>query len=61
MNIKDILHLQETTLTIRGSRRRTTIPGEILNHLKLKDKDKIRWVLLKDGSVTIIPIKMGKK
>ena len=59
LNIKDIVHLQETTLTIRGSRRRTTIPREVLDFFGLKDKDSIRWVLLKDGTVRVMPA--GKK
>ena len=60
LELEDIVHLQETTLTIRGSRRRTTVPGEIIEYLKLGNGDRIRWVLLKDGTVSIIPVK-GKK
>lgn len=59
LNLKDIVHFQETTLTVRGSRRRTTVPREILDFFGLKDKDSIRWVLLKDGTVRVTPA--GKK
>jgi hypothetical protein len=60
ISLEEIIHLQETALTIRGSRRRTTVPGEIIEYLKLENGDRIRWVLLRDGTVSIIPIK-GKE
>ena len=45
----DIRCIKETALTIRGSRRRTTVPSELIDILGLKDGDKIRWIVLKDG------------
>ncbi len=60
--LDDIVHVQETALTVRGSRRRTTVPGEILEFFKLKDGDRIRWVLLRDGTLIVMPsAKKGAK
>ena len=61
LDLDDIIHVQETTLTVRGSRRRTTIPGEILRYLKLGNGDRIRWVLLKDGTLSVTPAKEKKR
>lgn len=49
----DIKCLKETSLTIRGSRRRTTVPAELIEIFGLKDGDKIRWIVMKDGSTYI--------
>jgi hypothetical protein len=57
LNMDDVVHISETSLTIRGSRRRTTVPVEVVDHLSLKDGEKIRWILMKDGSLTVTPVK----
>jgi hypothetical protein len=41
--------------TIRGTRRLTTVPKEIVEHFKLKDRYKIMWILFKDDTVAIVP------
>ncbi|UCE36546.1 MAG: hypothetical protein JSW00_13650 [Thermoplasmata archaeon] len=53
----DVEHITETSLTIRGSRRRTTVPKSIVDKLKLKDGNKIRWILFRDGSIVVTKIK----
>ena len=55
MNIDtdDVKCIKETALTIRGSRRRTTVPAEMIDILGLKDGDRIRWIVLKDGTTFI--------
>ncbi len=44
-------------LTIRGSRRRTTVPSEVIEILKLKDGDKLRLVVFNNGTIRINKIK----
>ena len=59
LELDEIIHVQDTALTIRGPRRRTTVPTEIVKHLGLKDGEKIRWVLLRDN--TLIVKRVGKR
>jgi bifunctional DNA-binding transcriptional regulator/antitoxin component of YhaV-PrlF toxin-antitoxin module len=40
-------------MTIIGSRRRVTVPSEVVEILKLKNGDKLRWILFNDGDVQI--------
>jgi len=45
--------MEESSVTARGYRHRTTIPSKVFRHLGLKDKDKLRWTLLKDGTLIV--------
>lgn len=55
INLDDVAYITETSLTIRGTRRRTTVPKEIVEHFKLKDRHKIMWILFKDDTLAIVP------
>jgi len=55
INLDEVEYITETTLTIRGTRRRTTVPKEIVEHFGLKDGDRIRWILFKDNTLIIVP------
>ena len=57
VDLNDVEYISETSLTIRGTRRRTTVPKAIVEKLGLKNGDKIRWVFFKDGSVFITQVK----
>ncbi|MFX0093792.1 MAG: AbrB/MazE/SpoVT family DNA-binding domain-containing protein [Candidatus Hodarchaeota archaeon] len=57
IELDDVDYITETTITIRGSRRRTTVPKVVVEALGLKDGDKIRWILFKDNNITIMKIK----
>ena len=57
INLDEVEYITETSLTIRGTRRRTTVPKEIVEHLGFNDGDKIRWILFRDHSVVIVPKK----
>ncbi len=61
LNLEEIVHVQETAMTIRGSRRRTTVPSEIVKLLGLVDGERIRWVLLKDGMLIVSAAKGGRR
>jgi bifunctional DNA-binding transcriptional regulator/antitoxin component of YhaV-PrlF toxin-antitoxin module len=49
--------IKDTSITIRGSRRRITVPAEVVELLRLKNGNKLRWVVLADGSITLFKVK----
>ena len=53
IDVDKVRYITETSLTIRGTRRRTTVPKTIVENLGLKDRSKVRWSLFKDGSVLL--------
>jgi AbrB family looped-hinge helix DNA binding protein len=54
----DTVHtISETALTIRGSRRRITVPAEVVEQLELRDGDKLRWIVFKDKNIYIQKVK----
>lgn len=53
MDSSQIVSMEETTVTIRGYRHRTTIPSGIFKFFNLKHGDTIRWIATKDGTVTV--------
>ena len=56
VDMNDVEYVTETTVTIRGTRRRTTVPKSIVDKLAIKDKDKLRWMLFKDGTLLITKV-----
>ena len=57
IDLEQVKCIKETAITIRGSRRRITVPSEVVNLLKLKDGDKLRWVVLNDRTISITKVK----
>ena len=55
IDLDEVEFLSETSITIRGSRRRTTVPKRIVEFFKLKDGDVLRWILFRDGTILLIP------
>lgn len=53
VELEDIICITDTALTIRGSRRRITVPSEVVEILKLKDGDKLHWIVFKNGNIQI--------
>jgi len=60
VDFDELAFVSETALTIRGSRRRTTAPKNIVDDLGMKDGDRLRWVLFKDGRILLIPVRIGR-
>ena len=52
----DVEYVTETSLTIRGTRRRTTVPKTIVEKFELSNGDKIRWFLFTDGNILITKV-----
>lgn len=57
VELEDVRCITDTALTIRGSRRRVTVPSEVVEILKLKNGDKLRWVVFNDGTIHIHKVK----
>ena len=53
IDVETVQVIEESSVTARGYRHRTTIPSKVFRSLNLKDKDKLRWILLKDGTIVI--------
>lgn len=53
VDLDKVISITETAMTIRGSRRRITVPSEIVENLDLEDGDKLRWIVFKDNSVYV--------
>jgi len=51
--LEDVLYIEETKVTIRKYRHRTTVPAKIFKLLKLNDGDILRWIAMKDGKIFI--------
>jgi bifunctional DNA-binding transcriptional regulator/antitoxin component of YhaV-PrlF toxin-antitoxin module len=53
VDLDEIRCVTDTSITIRGSRRRMTVPSEVVDILKLEDGDKLRWIVFKTGIIHI--------
>lgn len=56
IELDDVAYLTETSVTIRESRRRTTVPKGVTERLALEDGDKLRWILLKNGTLILMKV-----
>ena len=57
VDLDDIRCVTDTSITIRGSRRRMTVPSEVVELLNLNDGDKLRWIVFKNGDIQIQKVK----
>ena len=57
VDLEDIKCITETAITIKGSRRRITVPSEVVDILKLENGDKLRWILFNDSTIHIHKVK----
>jgi len=57
VELNDVKCITETALTIKGSRRRITVPSEVVELLKLNNRDKLRWIVFNNGTVHIQKVK----
>ena len=53
VELEDVRCITDTALTIRGSRRRITVPSEVVDILKLNNGDKLRWIIFNNGNIQI--------
>ncbi|MCK4332430.1 MAG: AbrB/MazE/SpoVT family DNA-binding domain-containing protein [Thermoplasmatales archaeon] len=57
IELDEIRCIKDTALTVKGSRRRITVPSEIVELLKLKNGDKLRWIVFNNGMVQLQKVK----
>lgn len=60
VDLNDIRCITDTAITIRGSRRRMTVPSEVVELLNISDGDKLRWIVFKNGAIHIQKVKEKK-
>jgi len=60
VDLDEIRCVTDTSITIRGSRRRMTVPSEVVELLNLNDGDKLRWIVFKNGDIQIQKVKNKK-
>jgi len=53
IELDDIRCIKDTSLTVIGSRRRITVPSEVVELLKLENGDKLRWIVFNNGLVQL--------
>ena len=56
IDLNNVKTIKETSITISGSRRRITVPLEVVEILDLKNSDKLRWVVLHDGTINLYKV-----
>lgn len=59
VDLDKVISITETAITIRGSRRRITVPSEVVENLDLQDGDKLRWIVFKDNSIYVQKVHTG--
>jgi bifunctional DNA-binding transcriptional regulator/antitoxin component of YhaV-PrlF toxin-antitoxin module len=59
VDLNEVEYITETTLTIRGTRRRTTVPKTIVQRFGCENGDKLRWILFKDDTIILTKVKKG--
>jgi bifunctional DNA-binding transcriptional regulator/antitoxin component of YhaV-PrlF toxin-antitoxin module len=57
VSLDDVVCMEETHVTVRGYRRRTTVPSCVFKLLDIHEGDTLRWIATKDGTVYITKIR----
>jgi hypothetical protein len=58
--MEDVVCIEETAITVRGYRRRTTVPSKIFKFIKLSEGDTLRWIAMRDGTVYVTKVEHVK-
>ncbi len=51
--LEDVLYVEETRVTARKYRHRTTVPSKMFKLLELRDGDILRWIAMRDGRILV--------
>jgi len=60
IDFEEVLYIEETSITVRAYRRRTTVPSKIFKFMGLKEGDSLRWIATRDGAVFVTKVE-GEK
>lgn len=60
LSLSEIVCIEETTITVRAYRRRTTVPSRIFRFMGLKQGDTLRWIATRDGTVFVVKVELKK-
>jgi len=60
MDLGEIVCIEETAITVRAYRRRTTVPSKIFRFMGLKEGDSLRWIATRDGTVFVKKVEPPK-
>lgn len=60
LSLSEIVCIEETTITVRAYRRRTTVPSRIFRFMGLKQGDTLRWIATRDGTVFVEKVELKK-
>jgi len=60
IDLGDIVCIEETAITVRAYRRRTTVPSKIFRFMGLKEGDSLRWIATRDGTVFVKKVESKK-
>jgi len=60
IDFDEVLYIEETSITVRAYRRRTTVPSKIFKFMELKEGDSLRWIATRDGTVFVTKVE-GEK
>jgi bifunctional DNA-binding transcriptional regulator/antitoxin component of YhaV-PrlF toxin-antitoxin module len=60
LSMEDVVCVEETAITVRGYRRRTTVPSKIFKFMQLGEGDSLRWIATRDGAVFVTKIERAK-
>ena len=58
--MEDVVCIEETAITVRGYRRRTTVPSKIFKFMELSEESALRWIAMRDGTVYVTKVEHVK-
>ena len=53
VDIDTVKFVSEATFMVRGARRGVTVPKAVVDTLELKNGDRLRWIVFKDGTLLL--------
>ena len=61
VDLGSLRFVSETALTVRGTRRTTTVPKAIVEAMGLREGDRLRWVMFEDRTILLTRARASPK